>query len=69
LNGIDSRYRPDYHAKLLPGASVSSIDALERRIGAALPPLLRQMLAWRDGTGGIEVLEDEDLAYEAGGCR
>jgi cell wall assembly regulator SMI1 len=57
--------RPQYHrSKLLPGASASSIDALERRVGAALPPRLREMLAWRDGTGGVEALEDEDLAYE-----
>ena len=56
--------RPQYHESLLPGAPASSIDALERRVGAALPPLLEEMLAWRDGTGGVDLLADEDLACE-----
>jgi cell wall assembly regulator SMI1 len=56
--------RPQYHSMLLPGASASGVDALERRVGAGLPPRLKEMLAWRDGTGGVEVLADEDLACE-----
>lgn len=55
--------RPRYHASLGPGATASSIDALERRVGTALPPLLREMLAWRDGTN-VSVLDREDLAFE-----
>lgn len=57
-------YRPDYYARLLPGASASRIAALERRVGRALPPLLKEMLAWRDGAGWVDVGDREDLAYE-----
>lgn len=56
--------RPQYHASLRPGATASSIDALERRVGTVLPPLFREMLAWRDGTSGDNFLDKEDLAFE-----
>lgn len=55
--------RPEFHASLLPGADATSIDALEREVGRALPPLFREMLAWRDGTGGV-FPEREDLAVD-----
>jgi cell wall assembly regulator SMI1 len=56
--------RPQYHASLQSGATASSIDALERRVSTVLPPLFREMLAWRDGTGGVSFLDKEDLAFE-----
>lgn len=64
-------HRPSYHAKLLPGASASRIAALERRVGSALPPLLKEMLTWRDGAGWardgagwVDVGDKENLACE-----
>lgn len=38
--------RPDYYAGLAPGVPVGDLDAL---FGDRLPPLLRELLAWRDG--------------------
>ncbi|MEU6184369.1 SMI1/KNR4 family protein [Nocardia sp. NPDC047038] len=41
--------RPAYHAGLMPGASAADIDEVARRVGGRLPPLLRDLLTWRDG--------------------
>ncbi|MGO4649800.1 SMI1/KNR4 family protein [Nocardia sp. 2YAB30] len=41
--------RPAYYAGLVPGASVADIDEVARRVGGELPPLLRELLTWRNG--------------------
>lgn len=41
--------RPAYHAGLMPGASGADIDEVARRVGGELPPLLRELLTWRNG--------------------
>lgn len=42
-------HRPGFHAALNPGATPAALDALAARAGHALPPLLRELLTWRDG--------------------
>lgn len=41
--------RPAYRAGLMPGASAADIDEVARRLGGELPPLLRELLSWRNG--------------------
>lgn len=42
--------RPAYYAALMPGAPADGIDELARAVGGELPPpLLRELLAWRNG--------------------
>lgn len=44
--------RPAYYAGLVPGASAADIDELARAVGGELPPLLRELLSWRNGQSG-----------------
>lgn len=44
--------RPAYYAELMPGAPVADIDELARAVGGELPPLLRELLTWRNGQSG-----------------
>ncbi|MGW5518995.1 SMI1/KNR4 family protein [Nocardia africana] len=41
--------RPGYHAGLEPGASGTDIDEVARQVDGDLPPLLRELLTWRNG--------------------
>lgn len=47
-----STHRPAYHAGLRPGASADAIDAIAARVDGRFPPLLRELLGWRDGESG-----------------
>ncbi|ONI84828.1 hypothetical protein ALI22I_30550 [Saccharothrix sp. ALI-22-I] len=47
--------RADYYAGLAPGASLETIDHL---IGESVPPLLREMLAWRNGNDDEAFLDN-----------
>ncbi|MET7772406.1 SMI1/KNR4 family protein [Nocardia sp. NPDC005366] len=41
--------RTAYHSGLMPGASEANIDEVARRVSGELPPLLRELLTWRNG--------------------
>jgi cell wall assembly regulator SMI1 len=42
-------HRPDYHAKLQPGVSPSSLDRFEQDFGLQLPVSFRMLYQWRNG--------------------
>ncbi|MFD4406284.1 SMI1/KNR4 family protein [Nocardia sp. NPDC058499] len=41
--------RPGYYAALRPGAADTDIDEITTRVGSEIPPLLRELLTWRNG--------------------
>lgn len=43
------QYRPNYYARLAPGASEAELADLERLIGHALPEEFRDLYRWRNG--------------------
>lgn len=49
LDHLLAAQRPTLHATLSPPASPADLDAVETRFGLTLPPLLRQLLSWRNG--------------------
>lgn len=48
-----SANRPDYYAKLLPGASAAQLDAFEARFALNLPEAFRQLYRWRNGQASM----------------
>ncbi|MBF6347677.1 MULTISPECIES: SMI1/KNR4 family protein [Nocardia] len=41
--------RPEYYAALRPGAADTDIHEITTRVGSEIPPLLRELLTWRNG--------------------
>jgi cell wall assembly regulator SMI1 len=44
-----SRYRPSYHAQLLPGLTAEELTAFEAQLGVTLPDGFRVFYQWRNG--------------------
>jgi cell wall assembly regulator SMI1 len=49
-------HRPDYYARLQPGASASELDALELALGLQLLPDYRTLYTWKNGQRGFKTL-------------
>lgn len=54
-------HRPEYYARLLPGATDEELDQLERQVSRALPEAFRDLYRWRNGTP--DDLETEALIH------
>lgn len=57
---------PALHEGLRPGLDEAALDSVERRLGFPLPPGLRALYGWHDGTRPTELSGDHG-AYEVPG--